>query len=177
MGSGPGLQAQHFFSLFVAPAQVLEKALEDLRAVLAEDIAGDPDLVVEIGILQDIQESAAAARFGAVSADHDSVDAGLDDGAGAHLAGLQGAVQCAALETPVPGLFTGLFNAGDLGVGERGLVRIAPVVTARNDPAVIYDDRPDRDFAEGDGFFRLLQGGFHIFGIFRILPVCFVNVF
>ena len=144
-----------------------EEALKDLRALRAQDIVQDLGLVVEVRILQDVEEGPAAAGLGAGRADHDAVDPGLDDGAGAHLAGLQGAVEGAALQPPVAELLTGLTDAGDLGVGQCGLVRVAAVVAAGDDLSLVDDDRPDGDLPDRDRLLRLLQGGLHIFDILR----------
>lgn len=122
--------------------------------------------MVEVGILEDIEKCAAAAGFGAGGADHDPVDAGLDDGAGAHLAGLEGAVEGTALEPPVADLFAGLPDAGDLGVRQGRLIGVAAVIAAGDDLSFIDDHSADGDFADGDGFFRLFQGGLHIFDVF-----------
>ena len=46
------------------------------------------------------------------------------------------------------------------------IIGVAAVIAARDDLSFIDDHSADGDFADGDGFFRLLQGGFHIFDVF-----------
>ena len=123
--------------------------------------------MVEIGVLQDVEQGPAAARLGAGRTDHDPVDPGLDDGPRAHLAGLQRTVERTALQPPVADLFAGLADAGDLGVGQRRLVRVAAVVAAGDDLAIIDDHGPDRDLPDGDRLLRLLEGSLHVFEVFR----------
>ena len=147
----------------LAKEQMLQD--EDLRALLLHETGVDLDLVVELIVLENIEQRPAAARFEARGADDDPVDPGLDKGPGAHLAGLKGDVQRTALQPPVADLSVGLAYGRDLRVGQRGVVRIPPVISAADDPAVRDNDGADGDLADEECLFGLLQRGFHILDI------------
>ena len=127
--------------------------------------------MVEIRVLQDIEQGSAAAGFGAGRPDDDAVDSGLDNGSGAHLTGLQSAVERASLQTPVTNFLAGLADAGNLCVRQCRLVRVPPIVSPRDDFSFIDDDSADRDLSERNRLFRLLQGGFHVFDIVFIFCI------
>ena len=150
----------------IASAQILEKALEDFRALLPHDSVQDLGLMIEVRILQDIEQSPAAAGFGAGRPNDDAVDPGLDDRSGAHLAGLERTVERAPFQTPVADLFAGLADAGNLRVGKGCFVRIAPIISARNDLPFKDYDCTDRYFSDCDRFFSLFEGSLHIFFVF-----------
>ena len=60
-------------------------------------------------------------------------NAGLNDGSCAHLAGFQGNVNGAFLQAPVSNVLAGLFDGGDLRMGQGVLVSVAPIITPADD--------------------------------------------
>ena len=122
--------------------------------------------MVKFFVLQDIQKRAAAARFVAGRADHDPVDPGLHQRAGAHLAGLERDIQSTPFQTPVADLLVGFADRRDLCVSQSGVVCVAPIVAAAYDAPVLDDHGADRNLSDGERFFGLLEGGLHVFDIF-----------
>ena len=62
-------------------------------------------LVVEGGVFQDVEDGSGTAGFGVHAAYNYLRDAGLDDGAGTHLAGFQCDVHGAVFQAPVAYFF------------------------------------------------------------------------
>ena len=134
--------------------------------------------MVELRHLQDVEERAGAAGLGVHGAYHDPVNAALHQGAGAHLAGLQGHIQGAAFEPPVTEFAAGFVDGRDFRVGERGMLVQTLIEAAGNDLPVLDDHAADGDLPDGgsaaglmNGFFHeLFVGGEHAFSLaFRIL--------
>ena len=78
-----------------------EERLEDGGAVGREDAGGDFYLMVEARVGEDLEAGAESATFGIIGAVNETGDAGLDDSAGAHAAGLDGDVECGVGESVV----------------------------------------------------------------------------
>lgn len=122
--------------------------------------------MVEGFVLENVEKGTAAAGLRVHGAHDYSVDAGLNDGAGTHLAGLERNVEGAALEAPVVNKLGSLFDGGNLSVGKGGLVGVATIVAAADYLAFVDDDAADGNFAELVGLASFLQGFFHVFFIF-----------
>ena len=125
--------------------------------------------MVEGRCVEELEHGAGAAVLGAVGAEDDAVDAALDQGAGTHGAGLEGAVEGAAFEAPVAGPAAGLADGGDLRVREGRVVGVAAVVAPPDDLSVADDHGADRDFAECGGLGGLAEGSAHIAAVERLL--------
>ena len=122
--------------------------------------------MVEGFVLEDVEKGTAAAGLRVHGAHDYSVDAGLNDGAGTHLAGLECNVEGATFETPVVYILGSLFDGGNLCVGEGGLVGVATIVAATDYLAFVDDNAADGNFAELVGLASFLKGFFHVFFIF-----------
>ncbi len=70
-----------------------EERLEDGGAVGGEDAGRDFNLMVEARVGEDFEAGADGAAFGIVGAVDEARNTGLDDGACAHAAGLDGDVE------------------------------------------------------------------------------------
>ena len=141
--------------------------LQDGSALFLQDSLGQLDLVIELVILQDIEDCPAASGLIAGSAHYNPVDAGLYEGAGAHLAWLECDIDRASLEPPVADFAVGLADRSDLSMCKGGVVCVAAVVASCDDPAVTDYDGTDRYFTEQHGLLRLPESGAHIFDILR----------
>ena len=67
----------------------------------------DIDAVVELGMVHDGEDAAAGSGFGIVGGVDEASDAGVEDGSGAHGAGLERGVEGAAFEAVVGECATG----------------------------------------------------------------------
>ncbi len=148
-----GLHAQHFLSLFIASAKIFKKALQDFRTFLPHHAVQHLCLMIEIGILQNVEERSAAAGFGAGRPDDDAVDPGLDDCTCAHLAGLQCTVKGTPFQPPVANLFACFTDTGNFRMGKGGLVCVPAVIAPGDDLSLIDNDCPNRDFSDQDRLF------------------------
>ena len=160
--SVPGGLLCLFFCL-IADAQLCEEGFQQRTALLLQYPSGDGYLVVELGHLQEIQDGAAAACLGVHTAHDHLGDAGLDDGTGAHLAGLQRHIEGAFLQSPVSDLLAGFVDGGDLRVGQCIFVRIPAVIPPADDLTLVDNDAADGHFSQCIGFLRLPQGFPHVF--------------
>ncbi len=122
--------------------------------------------MVEGFVFENVEKGTAAAGLRVHGAHDYSVDAGLNDGAGAHLAGLERNIEGAALEAPVADYFGSFFDSGNFCVGKSGLVGVATIVAATDYLAFVDDDAADGNFAELVGLASFLQGFLHVFFIF-----------
>lgn len=103
--------------------------------------------MIELRRLQYVQDRAATASFG-IHASHDHLrDAGLNDGAGAHLAGFQSHIERAVLQPPVTDYPAGFVDGGNLGVSQRTLIGIAAVIATPDHFSLVDDDAADGHFA------------------------------
>ena len=153
-----------FPAFFFYPyAQFFEELGEHVAALLFENPSGYFYLVVEGGVFQDVEDGSGTAGFGVHAAYNYLRDAGLDDGAGTHLAGFQCDVHGAVFQAPVAYFFAGFVDGCYFGVGQGVFVGVAAVVAPAYDFVLVDDDAAYRDFSQGVGFFCLGEGGFHVF--------------
>ena len=114
-----------------------EEGLEEGGAVWGEDAGGDFGLMVEAGVREDLEAGAHGATFGIVAAVHESGDASLNDGTGAHAAGLDGDVEGGVRKAVIAEDAGGLTQDDDLGVGGRVAVANGAVARASDDLGVV----------------------------------------
>lgn len=153
-----------FPAFFFYPyAQFFEELGEHVAALLFENPSGYFYLVVEGGVFQDVEDGSGTAGFGVHAAYNYLRDAGLDDGAGTHLAGFQCDVHGAVFQAPVAYFFAGFVDGCYFGVGQGVFVCVAAVVAPAYDFVLVDDDAAYGDFSQGVGFFCLGEGGFHVF--------------
>lgn len=87
--------------------------------------------MVEPGISRQISERSAETRLGIGCSEHQAIDARIDQGTGAHGAGLERDVKRTAAEPPsVASSSSGLADGENLGVSQRIAVELAPIVRA-----------------------------------------------
>ena len=153
-----------FPAFFFYPyAQFFEELGEHVAALLFENPSGYFYLVVEGGVFQDVEDGSGTAGFGVHAAYNYLRDAGLDDGAGTHLAGFQCDVHGAVFQAPVAYFFAGFVDGCYFGVGQGVFVGVAAVIAPAYDFVLVDDDAAYGDFSQGVGFFCLGEGGFHVF--------------
>ena len=123
-------------------------------------------------VMGEVEETALGAYGSAlriVSSEVNMTYMGLDDRAGAHIAGLEGNIQVTAEEMPGGELPAGFRDTDHLRVESRILFRLAEVVCPGDDPAVFYDDAADRGFAEIIGLLRLFERGAHVLLMYLVI--------
>ena len=130
-----------------------EKRLQRGGALVRQDSAGELDAMVEGGVVEDLEAGTDSAALGVIAAVDYAQKPGLNDGAGAHDAGLDGGVQCGAEDAVIPHGLGCRAQRQDFGV-RRGL---APQIVhpGRTDCGAM--ERPDDDcFVERIQPFRSL---------------------
>ena len=153
-----------FPAFFFYPyAQFFEELGEHVAALLFENPSGYFYLVVEGGVFQDVEDGSGTAGFGVHAAYNYLRDAGLDDGAGTHLAGFQCDVHGAVFQAPVAYFFAGFVDGCYFGVGQGVFVGVAAVVAPAYDFVLVDDDAAYRDFSQGVGFFAWVRAAFMYF--------------
>ena len=117
-----------------------------------------------VALGEEVDDAAAGAALLLPRAEDHGGDAGVDDRAGAHGAGLEGDGEGAALQTPVAQSGTGLADGLDLGVGGGVAVLLATVAAPSDHGAVRpRDDAADLHLALFGGLTGQLQGEGHGF--------------
>ena len=126
-----------------------EEGFEQLGALVGEDAAAVGEAVVEAGFGAELVEGVDTAHLGIVAAVDQFGDAGVDQGTGAHGAGLKGDREAAVFEAPEPAVGGGLAEGEDLGVGGGVGGGFAEVVGGPEHLAVVeaVDDGADGDLA------------------------------
>jgi hypothetical protein len=126
-------------------------------------------MMVEVRVGEDFEAGADGAGFGVVSAVDEAGDAGLDDGAGAHAAGLDGDVERGVGETVVAEKTRGLAQGNDFGVGGGVAIADGAVPATGEDLAGADEYGADWDFAGfgcgarlNERFLHELDIGFHL---------------
>ena len=137
-----------------------------IAAFMLHEPGVEPRLVVEPPIFEQVHQGAAATGFGVGRAIVHLVDAGEDDGAGAHGAGLEGDVETRAFKPPALEVGGGLGDGQDLGMGGGVLEDFALVVGFADDLPVVHDDAADGDLPGLIGFLGFAQSSLHISRIF-----------
>jgi hypothetical protein len=124
-----------------------EERLEDGGAVGGEDAGRDFYLMVETRVGEDFEAGADGAAFGIVGAVNETRDSGLNDGTGAHAAGLDGDVKSGIGKAVVAEKTGGFAESDDFGVGCRVAIADGAVARAGKDITVMDEHRADGDFA------------------------------
>ena len=115
-------------------------------------------------LLEEVEHRPAAPGFVLTGPVAHTGDAGVDDGPGAHGAGLQGDVQGAPGEPPGAHSGTGHVDGLHLSVGGGPAVRLPAVAAPADDvPLLGDDDAAHGHVSLGDAGFGLLQGLLHVF--------------
>ncbi len=143
-------------------ANLLKKGAENGAAFLFHEPGVEPGLMVEAFVFEEVHQGAAATGFGVGRAVVDLVDAGEDDSAGAHGAGLERDVEARAFEPPASEVGGGLGDGQDLGMGRGVLEDFALVVGFADDLAVVDDNAADGDLPGLEGLLGFAQSGLHI---------------
>ena len=131
---------------FVGRAAAEEEGAQLHGCLLGEDAADDLGRVGHAGVAQDIAQGSGGTGLGVPGAEDDAVDAGGENRARTHRAGLKGDDERAARQAPgTPGT-AGLAQGDDFGVTCGIMVSFAAVPPASDDAAVFVDD----DGSDGD---------------------------
>ena len=124
-----------------------EETLDDGGAVSGQNAGGDFYLVVEPRVGEDFEAGADGAAFGIVGAEDKARDAGLDEGARAHTAGLNGDVE-RGIGKAVVAKPAGRFSQTDnFGVGGGVAIAHGAIARTGKDLAVVDEQGADGDFA------------------------------
>ena len=159
------LCTEHYFLRTISCAlysPVPEEVPEEGGAVSLPDAGVDPGLVAE-ALEEQVDHAAAGAGDRFPSAVDHRGDPGVDDGPGAHGAGLQGDGEGAALQTPVPQGPAGLADGLDLGVGGGVGILLTAVPAPADDPALpVHNDAAHRHFSGLGGLLCQGEGLQHV---------------
>jgi hypothetical protein len=136
-----------------------EEVGEEGAALFGEEIGGDFDFVVELGVVHDGEDGAAGAGFGVGGGVDEAGYAGVENCSGAHGAGFQGGVEGAVFEAIVVEGAASFAESDDLGVGGGVGVAEDSVLTAADDFVFVDYDRAYGDFAVGFGGLGFGDGG------------------
>lgn len=135
----------------LAAAGLGEEIFENGDAVIAKNARTDVATVIEVVGLEEIPEAAGGAAFDIWATENDAADAGVDDGASAHGAGLFGDIEIAVGEAPVAEDALGLGEGEHFGVGGGVFEGFDLVPGTGDDLAVVDDDGADGHFVLGGG--------------------------
>ena len=112
-----------------------------------ENACGDFDVVVEARIGKDFKAGADGAALGIVGAVDEARDAGLNDRAGTHAAGLDSDVERGAREALVAEEACGFPKDDDFSVGSWVVVANGAVAGTRENLSVVNQNGSDGHFA------------------------------
>jgi hypothetical protein len=152
-----------FGRLWVGSAAFAEEGAEEAGAFVGEDAGGDGHLVVEAGMVEDLEDGTGCAGLGIGGSANEAAEAGVDHGAGAHGAGFEGDIEAAVEEAVVADGGGGGAEGDHLGVGGGVAVAEDAILAAREDFAVADDDGADGDFAGVGGGAGFSEGLAHKF--------------
>lgn len=123
-----------------------EERLDDGGAFGGEDARSDFYLMIKARLGQDFKAGADGAAFGIVGAVDETRDTGLDHGASAHAAGLNGDIESGACKAIVAESAGGFAQSYDFGVGGRIAIADGPIARTGKNLAVVDKHRTDGDF-------------------------------
>lgn len=138
-----------------------EEVTEQQRSGVSEDAAGDFDAVVQGVVIEDGELGSDGAAFGIVGAVDEALDAGLDDGAGAHGAGFDGDVQRCAEQAVIAEAERRFAKRNDFCVGSRVGIRNGAIAGPGKDVAARDHNRANWDFAACGSVAGLVERGLH----------------
>ncbi len=124
-----------------------EERLDDGGAVSGQNAGGDFYPVVEAGVGEDFEAGTDGTAFGIVGAEDKARDAGLDEGARAHAAGLNGDVQRSIRKAVVAKPAGRFSQTDDFGVGGGVAIANGAIARTGKDLAVVDEQGADGDFA------------------------------
>jgi hypothetical protein len=128
-----------------------EEVGEEGAALFAEQAGDDFDLMVELGVVHDGEDTTAGSGFGIGCGIDEARDAGVEDGSGAHGAGFEGGVEGAVFEAVVFEEEAGFAEGDHFGVGGRVGVAEDSVLASAYDFVFVDDNCAYGDFAVGFG--------------------------
>lgn len=138
-----------------------EEGGQEESGFVGEDAGFELGAVIEAGIGEDLVEVFDGAGLGIGGGVDDTIEAGEDDGAGAHDTGFEGDVEGAAGQSPVAEGGGGGGDGKNFGVGGRIVQGLALVEPFADNTIFMDDHGADRDFLLGVGFLRKPEGLFH----------------
>jgi hypothetical protein len=135
--------------------------LEDGGAIGGEDAGGDLHLMVEARVGKDFEAGADSATFGIVGAVDEARNAGLDDGARAHAAGLDGDVERGIPKAVVAKTACALTKDDHFGMGRGVAIADGAIARAGENPALVDEHSTDGNFAGFGGGTSFREGFLH----------------
>ena len=134
-----------------------EEIFHFLSTLVFQDPRADFDLVVKRVMIRDAKNTFDAARFAVSGSVDKSLDAAVDDRAGAHRTRFDRDVERAVGKPPALQVFASFPQRDHFRV--RGGIRngFAQIVTAADHLAVTHDNGADGDFPDGRGAIRERQ--------------------
>jgi len=138
-----------------------EERLDYGGAIGSQDPGGDFDLMVEARVGEDFEARANGTAFGVIGAVDEAGNAGLDDGASAHAAGLNGDVECGVGEAVIAEEAGSFAKDNDFGVGGGVAIADGAVAGTGQDLAVTDEDSTNGDFGCGRSNARFRERFLH----------------
>lgn len=135
--------------------------MKEGSAICCENAGNNFHLVIESGVCEDFETRANGAALEVVCAVDQARDAGLDDSAGAHAAGLDRDIEGCARHAIVAEVTSCFTNHDDLSVGGRVTVANGAVAGAGENFTVMDDAGADGDFTDRCCGAGLLEGDLH----------------
>jgi len=117
----------------------LKKVFEEGGARIREHSGTHFESMVEARIVADLVQATDCARLWILCAVNDPGDSSIDERTGTHRAGLQGDIQGAVIDPPVPGCGRGLAQSHNFGVPGWIPAMFAGIETDPNDGIVSHD--------------------------------------
>jgi len=132
-----------------------------------EDAAPNLDPMIQLRMVENRQDGTTGACLRVLGAEDDATKPRLHDSARAHGAGFDCSIQAATRQTVVPQFTRRSAQGEDLCVRRRVMQMKGAVVGAREDAALVHDDRADGDFLFFHGAGRFAERRAHEFHVFH----------
>lgn len=162
---GAGFEGSGFFCDVVL-ALFLEERFEDVVVELLEHAADGFEVVITVGEGAEVEGAADAAHARVGESVVNFTDAGDDERAGAHRAGLFRYVKGAFVESPIADKTSRLRDCENFGVGGGVIGGAGLIVRGGDDLPLVFDHCADGHFVLFPCFDRLVVGVRHeVFGI------------
>lgn len=113
--------------------------MKGIHTTACKNSRRDSHPVVQAGMVDNLHDSRDGSGFWIGCAEDKPGDAGVDDGSGAHGAGLKGDVERASTKPIIPQFTSGFAQGDDLGVA-AGIVCGGDLIPSAADDAAIADD-------------------------------------
>jgi hypothetical protein len=144
-----------------------EEGLQERSRVSGEDAGSDLDLMIQLGVGEQLEAGTESAAFGVVGGVDETGNPRLNDRTGAHGARFEGDVEDGASKAIVAEEARGFPKDDDFGVSGRVVIANSAIARACQGGIVVDENSADGDFADvsrGAGF---VESELHIVEVVR----------